>query len=289
MAVNMSTTTTGTALPSSVASEIITTVQESSAVMALAQPMELPGTGEQIQIVTGEPTAGWVGESEAAAVSEHTLDNKTLMPYKVAVIEIFSNEFASDLSRLYDLLISRTPAALAKAFDKTVFGGTAVPGSDFDSLSTCSAVSIAADPWSSLVTADAAIAENDGISNGYVIAPAAKSILLTSVDGNKRPLFIDSITANSVPTILGQPVHIAKAAKVAGAPNVIGWVGDWTKAMYGLAGGIKITLDKSATIVNDGVTTNLFQQGMMAVRTEMRAGFRVASTDYFYRLTDAVS
>ena len=56
--------TTTISLPGSVSGEILQKTQESSAVMALARKIPLSGLGVTIPVITGDPEAGWVGETE---------------------------------------------------------------------------------------------------------------------------------------------------------------------------------------------------------------------------------
>ena len=49
--------TTTISLPGSVSSEILQKAQESSAVMALARKIPLPGLGATIPVITGDPEA----------------------------------------------------------------------------------------------------------------------------------------------------------------------------------------------------------------------------------------
>lgn len=56
--------TTTIALPGAVSGEIWQKTQEASAVMALARQVQLPGLGMTIPVITGDPEAGWVGETE---------------------------------------------------------------------------------------------------------------------------------------------------------------------------------------------------------------------------------
>lgn len=64
--------TTGVVLPNEVSSEIWKKTVEESAVMQLARRIELPGAGLEFPMITGEPTANWVNETEAKPVSNHT-------------------------------------------------------------------------------------------------------------------------------------------------------------------------------------------------------------------------
>ena len=271
-------------LPPEVSGEILQKTQEQSAVMQLARAITLPGQGVSIPVITGDPTAEWVEETAKKPVSNPTVSKKTMTPYKLAVIETFSMEFTRDAATLYDALIGRLPLSLAKVFDSTVFGGTTKPGDNFDQLSACTAQSIKTDAYKGLVAADADIADHDGITNGYVLSPKGRAVLLSAVDGQGRPLFINSVAEGAIPQILSAPTYSSKGAYVAGTPNTLGFAGDWTQAIYGVVNGMQISISDQAT-VND---INLWQQNMVAIRAEMEIGFR-ADTTVFNKLTDAAA
>ena len=93
-------------------------------------------------VITGDAQASWVAETAEKPVSRATLSQKTMTPYKLAVIEPFSDEFRRDLPGLYRELVRRLPFALGKQFDATVYGVTAVPGSNFDSLASAPQVTV---------------------------------------------------------------------------------------------------------------------------------------------------
>ena len=290
--------TSSISLPTAVASEILQKTQEDSAVMVLARQITLPGLGVTIPVITGDPEAGWVGETEKKPVKRGSLATKVITPYTLAVIVPFSNQFKRDASALYDALVQRLPKALGKAFDKTVFGSLAVPGSNFDTLKSCTAQEIGTNTYNGLVAADADIADHGGILNGWVLSPKGKSLLLTAVDGNKRPLFINNVAEGAVPMILGAPVQQSKGAyiapvaasdgppKVEAVPATVGYAGDWTQAVYGTVEGVQIAVSDQATLTDGSTTINLFEQNMFAVRAEIEVGFR-CDTSVFNRLTKA--
>ena len=94
--------------------------------------------------------------------------------------------------------------------------------------------------------------------------------------------------------ILGQRTFQSKAAYKAGSgatPNVVGFAGDWSQAMYGLVQGITVDISDQATLTagtqESPVTINLWQQNMFAVRAEIEVGF-VADTTVFNKLTTTV-
>ena len=285
-AIDINRTTTIT-LPGAVSSEILQKTQESSAVMALARQIPLPGLGVTIPVITGDPEAGWVGETEKKPVKRGTLATKQMSAYTLAVIVPFSNQFRRDVTALYDAIVQRLPGALAKKFDSTVFGAVDAPGSNFDTLKNCTAQSILTDAYGGLVAADADIADHDGILNGFVLSPKGKAILLTAVDSNKRPLFVNSVAEGAVPMILGAQVRQSKGAYIAETSTtdaVVGFAGDWTQAVYGTVEGVQITISDQATLTDGGSTINLFEQNMFAVRAEIEVGFR-CDTTVFNKLT----
>lgn len=280
--------TTSISLPGEVSSEILQKTQESSAVMALAHQIKLPGLGVTIPIITGDPEAAWVAETEKKPVKRGTLATKIMQPYTLAVIVPFSNQFRRDVPALYDELVKRLPLALAQKFDATVFGGVTAPGSNFDTLKGCTAQEIGTNAYSGLVAADADIADHNGILNGWVLSPKGKAVLLNAVDGNKRPLFLNSVAEGAVPMILGSRTLQSKGAYIADSTsakkNVVGFAGDWTQAAYGTVEGVQIAIADQATLDDGGTSINLFQQNMFAVRAEIEVGFR-CDTTVFNKLT----
>ena len=282
--------TTTITLPPEVSNEILQKTQDDSAVMALARQITIPGTGVTVPVITGDPSAAWVTETAAKPVSNPGVSTKQLTPYKLAVIETFSNEFVRDAAALYDALVARLPLALANKFDNTVIGGTTKPGDNFEDMSTCTSVALTATTaYTQLVTATSNIATAGGIVNGFAISPQCKAMLLSAVDGQNRPLFINSVEDGAIPQILGAPTIQSKGmykAKADPAPAVVGIVGDWTQAVYGTVEGVQIAVSDQATLTTGSTTINLWQNNMVAVRAEIEIGFR-ADTSCFNLLTIA--
>ena len=281
----INTNRTNISLPTSVANDIIQKTQEDSAVMRLATQIALPGNGLTIPVITSDPTAAWVDETDEKPVSNPGLSTKVMRGYKLAVIEPFSNQFRRDYAALYDALVARLPRILAEKFDATVFGAVQAPGSDFDTLADCTAQCLASDVYGGLVAADTDISLHGGIVNGYAISPQLRGILLSALDKNDRPLFVNSVAEGAIPMILGEPTYLTKGAFVSGSPSTVGVAGDWTKAMYGIVEGVDISFSSDATLtLADKSTINLFQRNMFAVRAEIEIGFR-ADTSMFNLLT----
>ena len=277
-------------LPPAISAEIIQTTTESSAIMQLARQIELPGRGTTIPVITGDPEAAWVGETEKKPVSNPGVTKKIMQPYKLAVLVPFSMEFRRDAAALYDALVSRLPDALGRKFDQTVIGAVAKPGDNFDSLGDADAFALTTgSEYEALVNADAHVSAAGGITNGVALSPQGKSALLKAVDGDKRPLFVNNVSEGAIPYVLGAPVYLNRGLyKAAGEEEtdlaVVGILGDWTKALYGTVEGVRIGYSEDATLTIDGEQVNLFEQNMFAVKAEIEIGFR-ADVDAFARLT----
>ena len=291
----INTNRTSITLPGAISAEIIQKSQEASAVMRLARNVPMPGTGMTIPMITSDPEANWVAETGAKPVSNPGLSTKVMTPYKLAVIVPFSDEFARDYKTLYDELVARIPGALAKKYDATVFHGSA-PGTGFDVLTSCTAQSIDVNAsgvggfYKALVAADIDIAAHDGDINGFAFSPQARGEMLSALDNDGRPNFINNVSEGAIPRLLGQPVFYSKGLYAAGnaasgsgsgaiaaKPDVLGFAGDWTKAMYGTVEGVKIDISNQATLTIGSSAVNLWEHNMFAVKAEIEVGF-VADT-----------
>lgn len=294
----ISTNRSNITLPTEISAEIIQKTQDASAVMQLARKIALPGRGLSIPVITSDPEASWVAETGKKPVSNPGLSTKTMTPYKLAVIVPFSDEFARDASALYDALVQRLPGALAKKFDATVFNGS-TPGTGFDVLTSCTAQSIDVNAsgvggfYSAIVAADTDIASGGYNMNGFAFSPQARGAMLSAVDKDGRPIFINNVSEGAIPRLLGQPVVYSSGVYAAGnsstgaaaRPDLLGVAGDWTKALYGTVEGVKIDISNQATlpIGTSGAMENLWQHNMFAVKAEIEVGF-VADTSAFDRI-----
>lgn len=280
--------TTGLVLPSDVLDEVWQNTIEASFIMNHARRMTIPGTGVKVNIITGDPEPAWVGETEEKTVDTPTFSNKTMTPYKMAVIVPFSNEFRRDMSTLYDAVVSRIPAALARKFDSTVFFGDA-PGAGFDTLASAAAVDLQAAPADAINGAITDIGVAGGTANAIGLAPQGYGILTGAKNTDGSLTFGGSYNTSGQITPFGLPVTVTSAAYKAGssAANTVGFIGDWNKAIYGVVEDITIKYSDQATL-NDGnsTTINLWQRNMFAVLAEMEVGFITEDAKYFKKFTD---
>lgn len=237
MAIDTNRTTT-IQLPPSVSSEILQKTQKTSVVMGMARQVPLPGTGAAIPVILDDPEAEYVGETDEKPVSKASTTIKMLQPYKLSVIELFSDEFRRDAASLYDALVLRLPNALSKKFDASVLTEGVKPDmSNFDALVARNTYStdalIGSNPvviqdmsgkftadkglasakslYDALVNAKSDIAGAGNAMSGLIFTPTGETELLRATDTTGRPLFTSSMAEGVVPRILSVPALTAAA------------------------------------------------------------------------------
>ena len=300
MAVDVSRQTTGLIeLPTEISTQIWADTIDNSIVQTLAPRIALPAGGVSIPMVTGDPEAGWVNETDEKPVGDSTFGSKVITPYKMAVIELFSDEFRRDYGALYAALAERLPKALGRLFDETTLGQKPVPGSGFDSLAAAPAVAVT--DYAGHLAALRSVATNGGELQSWALGPNAEIDAMGIVDADGRPLFIrDVTTEGSIGSILARPVYKARNAEytIPGVPagpggtppavpavNVKGVAGEWSSAMWGSVEGIKVAMTDQGTINKGGTQYNLWQRNMFAIRAEVEVGFAVRDVNRFVKLT----
>jgi HK97 family phage major capsid protein len=288
--IDINRTTQGVRLDPVPAAEIWSATDDLSAAMQLAEQIPLPGSGVAVDIITGEPEAAWVAETDEKPVSRPTLDSRLMQPYMLAVIVPFSNQFRRDKARLYTEIQRKTPQALARKFDQTVFGDVEAPGSNFDKLSEAPAVTLDPDVYDGIIAADQAVAAAGGLLNGWAVSPQGRGLLLSARDTTGRPLLVNDLNGtNIVSSILGSPVSVSRGVFQAGNPPQLGFAGDWTGAAWGSVEGITMSLADQATLTDGDETINLWQRNMFAIRFEVELGFRVRDVTWYVKLTGAAA
>jgi len=285
-------------IPAEVSREILQKTQQASAVMQLARQIPLPGRGAVIPVITSDPSASWVSETDEKPVSNPGLSTKNMQAYQLAVIVPFSRQFRRDADALYSAIVERLPLALAQKFDSTVIGAVDAPGENFDTFAACTAQKLVPGAgetvYGNLVAAYSDIATHNGIMDGIAISPVGMGLLLGATGTDNRPIFNSAADA-AIARILGARTiesrgmyksGVAPVGSGAGTPAIVGAVGDWTQALWGTVEGVDVSISEESTLTIGSQTINLWQRNMFAVRAEIEVGFR-ADTDCFNLLTGA--
>lgn len=271
-------------LPAEVSSEIWANTLENSAVQARARKVALPAGGLTIPMITGDPEAGWVNETDEKPVSDSKFGSKVMTPYKMAVIELFSDEFRRDLPGLYAELVRRLPYALGRKFDKAALGLEDAPGTGFDTLKDAPEIKLdgTIKPFMSGLKS---VAANKGIVDGWTLTEEARVDALNIADSMNRPLLVsDYSTAGQVGTILGKPVSTTRAIE---GSKIAGFAGEWSSAVWGAVEDIQIDINDRGSVNRGGEQINLWQRNMFAVRAEIEVGFILRDPKRFVKFTSA--
>lgn len=278
--VDISRGTTGVVLPAAVSNEIWQGVQNQSVVQQVARRIPITGAGVTVPMITGDSVAAWEGETDAFAVSNATLSNKTVTPYKLGLITTFSSEFRRDLPTLYAALVDRLPAAIAKKFDTTVLHGTDNPGTGFGDLS-----GVPTQEFDGVAEVAAAVtAITTGVPDASISATIATAqsdgVLGAAEDTEGRALHQN---LDAVYNRFGGQVVRSQHAYSAADPTV-GFVGDFANyAVWGAVGGIEVSVSDQATVGS----INLWAQDMFALRVKATMAFGVRDDDAFVRYINA--
>ena len=281
--------------------EILQTAKYKSAFMQLVPEMKLPGNGARVPIIIGDPEKAkliFSAHYDTCAVlpipkSGVTFGKKDMLPYTIAVIMPFSNQFRRDFGALYDQVVAKGPGAIARTFDKTIMGLVDAPGADFDTLKSAQTVSIGKDVWKNLNKADDLVSEADGTVDGWALSTQGRSVLRQATDNNGRPLFLDGTAASDVSTVLGNRTYISKGVHVPAVSEtpgpakaeIIGVCGEFSSAAWGSVEGMQTSISDQASITIDGKQVNLWEHNMFAVRIEIEVGFRIRDINRFVLLT----
>ena len=287
MAIDVNRGTTGVLeLPKTLSQTIWQESESLSVVQSLSPRMELPGGGVDIPIITGDPEAEWVSETEEKKVSRPSFANKNLKGYTLAVIVPFSNQFRRDLPALYSAIEQKLPQALAKKFDRTALGFATSPGTGFDTLADAPTQELTGsydDYLAALGTVGGA--SDDADITAWALSKSAEIDALGIADNAGRPLLIQDIqNQGAIGSILARPVFKSNYAADA-TTNVVGIAGDWNSTAWGFVEGISISISDQATLNDGGTPLNLWQRNMFAVRAEVEVGFAVRDANRFVKLT----
>lgn len=271
--------------------------RQRSVVQQLARQVPLGIDGSEVPVTTSKPTASWVSEGGQKPTTEGGKTLRTISPKKLAAISVVSAEVVRKNPGGYmDDLRADIGEAFALAFDAATLHGTNTPfGAGSWIAGTSKSVALGTNSVDDGgIHADV----NDGLSllvndtpkrrmTGSVWDSIAEPLFNGAVDKNGRPLFIDTpITEQSetirIGRVLGRP---ARMADTVASGSIVGFAGDWTKAIWGAVGGISYKVSTEATVTLNGELVSLFEHNLVAVLAEAEFGWLLADDEYFVKYT----
>lgn len=264
-----------------------------SVTMQLARQVPLSYRGAEIPVTTSKPTASWVNEGDRKPSTSGGKALKTITPKKIAAISVVSAEVvrANPGGYINDLRAD-IAEAFAIAFDAAALHGTSTPfGATNHLAQTSKSVTLgtAAQADGGIfadINAGLSLLVNDGKRlTGFAFDSVAEPLFNAAVDGNGRPLFIDSPTIENAAVVragrvLGRPAFVGDGVE---GGDIVGFGGDWTQAIWGTVGGISYDVSTETVVTLDGELVSLWEHNLVAVRAEAEYGWLVNDTDAFVK------
>jgi HK97 family phage major capsid protein len=273
--------------------------RRASVVQQLVRQVPLAASGIEIPVVTSKPTAGWVAEGGQKPATKGSLGLKTMAPKKIAAIAVVSAEVVRANPGNYVSIFRQDIAeAFAIAFDAAALHGTSTPfGANSNISSTSKAVELGTATQANGgifadVNAGLSLLVNDGKRlSGFAFDSKAEPLFNGATDTTGRPLFIDTPLEDAFAPVRGgrllsRPAYIGDGV---GAGSLVGFGGDWSKAAWGVVGGISYDVSTQATVTINGELTSLWEHNLVAIRAEAEYGWLLHDNAAFVKYTNAVA
>lgn len=196
-----------------------------------------------------------------------------------------------------DLIRAKIPQAYARGFDDLATTGAGVGGQSNLSQVT-NTVSLGS---SSVATGGIWKDFNNGLSllvnadrelNGTVLDFRVEPVVNSAVDLQGRPLWLDvpvgpdTNAAQLQGRILGRSAsYVKQLATGTGATKVVGYMGDWSRLLWGQIGAMEFFVSDQGTYVDDaGTTHSAVQENLVLFRAEALLGVQLADAASFVKV-----
>lgn len=295
-------------LPSHIAAPYFEIARRNSVVQQLARQVPLGINGESVPVVSTRPTADWVAEGATKPASVGTMALKTMTPKKLAAIAVVSQEVVrANPGGYVTSLRDDLGEAFAIAFDYAALhnlGGAGTGTGPFTTYidQTTKSAELGGTSQANggvyvdLVEAmDEIITDTDasGIRHykvtGFALDDRLETRFRRSVDTTGNPLWTDLPLANEQAAIsqsgslMGRRSFMGEGVGTANG-KILGYVGDWTQAVWGSVGGISYSVSDQATVTVNGSLVSLWENNLFAIRAEAEYGFLMNDADAFVQL-----
>lgn len=286
--------------PRQITDAIFEDVARTSVVQKLARQVNLPESGAMIPITTEKPTAGWVSEGQRKPATNAGNNYVVMDRKKLAAIVVFSMEYVrSDPGKLYANIRPQIQEAFATAFDLAAIHGISADGSAgpfptslaqaTKTVELGTTTQAQGGTYGDLVSGLKLLTDDRKKLTGFAVDSMAEPVLLSSVDLNGRPLWVDAPAEDSVSNrLIGRPAGVSDgvAGPSGDAANLRILGGDWSKVAYGIGSNISFAVSDQTSVTIDGTLTSTWENNLVAVRAEADYGFVVGDIDAFVRYTD---
>lgn len=280
------------------AQDYFTEASKLSAVQSLARQVPVGPNGVEFRQVTSKPTANWVDEGGRKPTTKGEIGLRSFKPHKIAAITVASAEVVrANPGNYINLYREEIAEAFAVAFDYAALwgiGGDGTGSGPFDAAIADTSKSVALGAagqaeggiYADLNGALQALVADKRKLTGWVLDDTTEPVLNSAVDLNGRPLFVESPydgTSLDSGRLLRRPAVFSEDIA---RDNVVGFAGNWEKAIWGVASGISYDVSTQATVTIDGELVSLWENNLVAIRTEAEYGFLLDSEEHFVKITE---
>lgn len=279
-----------------------------SVVQQLVRQIPLGASGAEIPYSTSKATAAWVAEGGKKPTTESGISLATITPKKIAAISVVSAEVVrANPGNYMDILRDDIAEAFALAFDAAALHGTNTPFGANSYLDATSRTAVelgttaaaSGGIYGDIVAGLKGLVDNGKRLTGFAWDLSAEPLFAAATDTTGRALFSDM----SNPTLaapgpvvpgrtLGRPAFMGDGIAtdvVAGTPptgGVVGYGGDWSKAVWGVVGGITYDVSTEASVTLGTTLTSLWEYNLVAIRAEAEFGWLLQDKDAFVQYTN---
>jgi HK97 family phage major capsid protein len=279
-----------------------------SVLMRLAKQVPLGPSGVTVPVVTGRPTATWVGEGGQKTATKGALTPKSITPKKLAAILVESKEVVRlNPGNYINLMRDNLAEAFALAFDYAGFhdlGGDGTGSGPFSTYidQTTNSVELGTasvdngGTYKDLIDGMAKVVSHVGPDGrrarvtGWAFDDVVEPALLLSVDKNGRPIYIDTPFEDTTTVrggrLVGRPSYMGEAVATPDQRAVVGYAGDFSQCAWGVVGGISYDISTQATVTINGALTSLWENNLVAILAEAEYGWLVNDTGAFTKFTN---
>lgn len=282
-----------------------------SVVQRLVRQIPLGGNGVEIPVVTGRPSVGWVSEATQKPATQGTMALKTVAPKKLAAIMVNSAEVVrANPGNYINLMQEQLAEAFARSFDLAALhdegpDGTQSGGPFSTFVDQTTKIQEVGETTQAdggihgdLVEAMRTVVTDADSSNrryrvtGWALDSIMEPDLWGAVDSTGRPIYVNlpsdeaSSATDGAGRLMNRPSFLGEGVASDDGYSVLGYGGDWSRAVWGVVGGISYDVSTEATVTINGSLASLWENNLIAIRAEAEYGFLVDDPQAFVKLTN---
>lgn len=191
----------------------------------------------------------------------------------------------------------KMPEAFARAFDDLATTGAGIGGQSSladvpATVSLGTATAANGGVWADFNSGLTTLVHNDKELTGTVLDTFVEPVVNGAVDLQGRPLFVDTPVGPETNAVLRQGRLLGRQSQFVkrlrsgtGATRIVGYMGDWSRLLWGTVGGIDYYVSRDGSYVdNDGTTHSAVQENLILFRAEALLGVQVADTGAFVKV-----